>query len=210
MKKFLKRLFLLIIIFTIITLFFIAVIYSIDYAKNIGNLTEYVGKIEVEKREINNNENILPITQERQKSPKEAQPIVVERPQNGVQFGILKIPSIDVELAMMNGTTKNLLSQGVGIDDESYYPGEGGSIILMGHNFKKFLARLPETKNGDEVILETSYGEFHYTIYDAKVVKETDVDEVPIQKDEEIVMIYTCWPIPNVSHANDRYVIYAK
>ena len=210
MKKFLKTLFLLIIILAILSLFFIAVIYSIDCVMKIWDLNDYISKIEVEKRELINNEKILTLTQKQQKIVEEAPLIAVERPQSGAKFGTLKIPSIEVELSMMNGTTKNLLSQGVGIDDESYLPGEGGSIVLMGHNFKQFLARLPECKNGDDVILITNYGEFHYKIYDSKIVNENNVSEIPIQKDEEILMIYTCWPIPNVSHANDRYVIYAK
>lgn len=210
MEKFFKRLFLLIIILAIFILFFIAVIYSMECAMDICDLSEYVSKIEVEKRELNNNEKILAITQNQQPIVEEVPAIVVERPQNGAKFGTLKIPSIDVELAMMNGTTKNLLNQGVGIDDESYFPGEGGSIILMGHNFKKFLARLPEVQNGDEVILETDYGQFHYSVYDSKIINEYDVSAIPLQNNEEIVIIYTCWPIPNVSHADDRYVIYAK
>ena len=210
MKNFLKRLFLLIIILMILILFLIAVVYAIDCARGIGTLNEYISKIEVDKRELINNENNLEVNQKQQKIVKEAPPIVVEKPQKGVQFGILKIPSIDVELAMMNGTAKNLLSQGVGIDDESYFPGEGGSIVLMGHNFKQFLARLPEVNNGDDVIIETNYGQFHYSVYDSKIINEYNVREIPIQNNEEIVMIYTCWPIPNVSHANERYVIYAK
>ena len=134
----------------------------------------------------------------------------MQKPNNGEKFGVLTIPSINVELDMLYGTTSNLLKKGVGHDNSSYLPGEGGSIILMGHNFRQFLGSLPNAKIGDEIKLTTDYGEFSYFIYDTKIVKETQVDKVPVQKDEEILMIYTCWPINNVTHANDRYVVYAK
>ena len=203
-KKFIKMLFIITIFCAIVVMLILIGLYTKKGIRNIAILKDYVKEIETERLELTNNEYVLEMTEKTQL------PLVIEKPAKGTQFGTLKIPSIGVELAIMNGTTKNLLSQGVGYDSESYLPGEGGSIILMGHNFKQFLARLPDTKTGDEVIIETTYGEFHYTIYDAKVVKETAVNEVPIQKDEEIVMIYTCWPIPNITHANDRYVIYAK
>ena len=72
------------------------------------------------------------------------------------------------------------------------------------------MANLPKAEIGDIITLETTYGTFKYEIYDTKIVKETDVDEVPIQKDKEILMIYTCWPINNIGHASQRYVVYAS
>ena len=80
----------------------------------------------------------------------------------------------------------------------------------MGHNFKKFLARLPEVKDGDIIEVETSYGIFEYEVYDSQIVIETEVDKVPIQDKEELLMIYTCYPINNIGHAYQRYVVYAK
>ena len=38
----------------------------------------------------------------------------------------------------------------------------------------------------------------------------TDVEEVPIQSEKELLMIYTCWPINNLGHATERYVVYAN
>lgn len=204
MKNFLKMSLIMIILFVIVVLLTLLVVYTKEGIQNIVSVKNYIKEFENEQTELASNEYVLQTTEKPQL------PLVIEKPAKGANFGTLKIPSIDVELPMMYGTTKALLSQGVGHDDESYLPGEGGSIILMGHNFKQFLARLPEAKLGDEVILTTSYGEFKYSIYDTKVVKESQVDKVPVQKNEEIVMVYTCWPIPNVSHANDRYVIYAK
>ena len=132
------------------------------------------------------------------------------KPAPNSEYGKLKIPSIEVELPICYGTSSKVLKKGVGHDTTSYLPGEGGSIILMGHNFKQFLARLPQAKKGDKIEITTDYGVFEYEIYNAKIVNESNVEEVPIQNEQEILMIYTCWPINNVTHAYERYVVYAK
>lgn len=142
--------------------------------------------------------------------PKKPEPIVIVEPKKSENYATLKIQTANIELPIYYGKTKNLLKLGVGQDDEAYLPGEGGSVILMGHNFNKFLGRLPKAEIGDLIEITTNYGEFSYTIYDTQIIKETEVDKVPIQKDEEILMIYTCWPINNVTHAYERYVVYAK
>ena len=131
-------------------------------------------------------------------------------PTVGSKYGTLKIDSIEVSLPIYYGTSYNVLKGGVGHDTNSFFPGEGGSIVYMGHNFKKFLARLPETKIDDIIEIETTYGTFEYKIYDQQVINELETDKVPIQTDEEILMIYTCWPINNIGHAYQRYIVYAK
>lgn len=136
--------------------------------------------------------------------------ILLHRPLYGSEYARIKIPSIDVDLPLYYGEALNLLKLGIGQDSNSYFPGEGGTILLMGHNFKSFLARLPETRNGDKIEIETSYGTFEYTIYDSKIVHETDLGAAPIQQKEEMLIIYTCYPINNIGHAYQRYLVYAK
>ena len=135
---------------------------------------------------------------------------LVNHPAEGTKYATLKIESIGVKLPVYYGSTYTLLKSGIGQDTLSHFPGEGGSIVLMGHNFKSFLARLPEAQIGDAIEMETSYGTFKYEIYDAQIVNETEVEKVPIQEKEEILMIYTCYPINNIGHAYRRYVVYAK
>ena len=165
---------------------------------------------------INNLEDyedgLQPIFEERPTNYSDSNPrdVVVQAPVSGSNYGTLSIPSINIELPIYYGTSKNLLKNGVGHDTTAYLPGQGGSIILMGHNFDRLLGSLPNVNIGDLVQISTTYGEFKYTIYDKKIVKETETEKVPIQKDEEILMIYTCWPINNVTYATQRYVIYAK
>lgn len=135
---------------------------------------------------------------------------LVNNPKEGAKYGTIRIESIELELPVYFGQSYSVLKSGIGHDSSSYFPGEGGSVIYMGHNFKKFLARLPEVKDGDIIEVETSYGVFEYEVYDSQIVIETEVDKVPIQDKEELLMIYTCYPINNIGHAYQRYVVYAK
>ena len=108
------------------------------------------------------------------------------------------------------GDTLDILKKGVGHSSGSYFPGEGGSIIYMGHNSKKMFRRFSELQIGNEIKVTTSYGEYVYKIYDMQLIKETEVDKLPIQRDKEILMVYTCYPFNNVGYATQRYVVYAE
>lgn len=136
--------------------------------------------------------------------------VLLNYPIYGTKYATIKIPSINVELPVYYGSTYAILKSGIAHDESSYFPGEGGSVIMAGHNFKTFLANLPKAKVGDEITVETTYGKFIYEINDTKIVKETATNEVPVQKEKEILMLYTCWPINNIGHASERYVVYAN
>mgnify|MGYP005969194657 CR=1 FL=1 len=127
----------------------------------------------------------------------------------GEKYGTLSIDSINVKLGLYYGDSLSILRKGVG-QSVSYFPGEGGSILYMGHNSKKVFRRFSELQIGDEIKVTTTYGEYNYKIYDMQLIKETDLDKVPIQRDEEILMVYTCYPFNNVGYATQRYVVYAK
>ena len=80
----------------------------------------------------------------------------------------------------------------------------------MGHNSQKMFRRFSELQIGNEITVKTNYGEFKYKIYDMQLIKETDFDKLPIQKEKEILMVYTCYPFNNVGYATQRYVVYAE
>ena len=115
-----------------------------------------------------------------------------------------------MEQPVYYGANYTILKNGVAHDETSYFPGEGGSIIYAGHNYSTLLADLPEVSYDEKIIIETTYGTFEYKVLGSKIIKETDVEEVPIQSEKELLMIYTCWPINNIGHATERYVVYAN
>ena len=131
-------------------------------------------------------------------------------PEYGTQYATIEIPRINVNLPVYFGDTLEVLKKGVGHSSGSYFPGEGGSIIYMGHNSKNMFRRFSELQLGDELKVTTSYGEYTYKIYDMQLIKETDVDKLPIQKEKEILMVYTCYPFNNIGYATQRYVVYAE
>ena len=135
---------------------------------------------------------------------------ITNYPEYGSRYGNIKIESLDINLPLYYGDKLSILKNGVGQSSGSYFPGEGGSIICMGHNTKAFLYKLPQIKKGAIIEVETTYGTFKYKVDNTKIVNMYNVDELPIQKYEEVLMLYTCYPVNGLGHKTDRFVVYAK
>jgi sortase A len=131
-------------------------------------------------------------------------------PEYGTKYATIEIPKIEANLPVYFGDTLEILKNGVGHSSGSYFPGEGGSIVYMGHNSKNVFRRFSELEIGDTITVTTDYGKYTYQIYDMKLVNETDIDALPIQDEEEILMVYTCYPFNNIGYATQRYVVYSK
>ena len=136
--------------------------------------------------------------------------LIKNYPEYGTQYATIQIPKIGVDLPVYYGETLEILKKGVGHSSGSYFPGEGGSIIYMGHNSRNVFRRFSELEINDEITIKTNYGEYTYKIYDMQYVNENDVDKLPIQKEKEILMVYTCYPFNNIGYATQRYVVYAE
>lgn len=148
---------------------------------------------------------------------KEAQPTTItddnklqNYPEYGTQYATLEIPRLNLNVPVYFGDTLEILKKGVGHSSGSYFPGEGGSIVYMGHNSKNMFRRFSELQVGDQMTVTTSYGKYTYEIYEMLLINETEVDKLPIQREKEILMVYTCYPFNNIGYATQRYVVYAE
>ena len=130
-------------------------------------------------------------------------------PSYGSNYGTLRINSIGVSMPIYYGDDLDILKYGVGHTAGTYFPGEGGSIVYMAHNTVNMLRRLPEMAVGDKIEVETTYGTYHYTMTSGKVIEETDFTSVPVNREKEMLMIYTCYPVTAITHTPYRYIIYA-
>ena len=131
-------------------------------------------------------------------------------PEYGTRYASIKIESLGLDLPLYYGDSLSILRNGIGQSSGGYFPGEGGSIICMGHNTNNYLKKLPNIKNGDKIKIETVYGNYTYSVYDTKIVEDTDIDAVPTQNEKEILMLYTCYPTDGIGHAHQRFIVYAN
>lgn len=131
-------------------------------------------------------------------------------PAFGDNYGTLIINKIGVNAPIIFGANDETILKGVGHDSGSYFPGEGGSIIMCEHNYMNNFAKLGELQNGDIIEVKTEYGDFYYKKYDEQIVMETEYGKLPIQEEKEILMIYTCYPFKGTERTQYRYVIYAE
>lgn len=128
----------------------------------------------------------------------------------GSIWATVEIPDIGVNAPVYHGDTLDILKYGVGHFSGSYFPGEGGSIVLAGHNSRQHFMYLPSLDLGAKIIIKANYGTFTYEVVDAKVIRDNDMASLPIQDEEEKLMLYTCWPVNTIGFKTRRYVVYTE
>lgn len=180
----------------------IAIILAIKifFGKQIKTAINYVNIISVDK----NNSLVRDIKFD------EETKAIVSYPQYGTRYGNIKIDSLNVNLPLYYGDELTYLRYGVGQSSSAYFPGEGASIICMGHNNRNMLYDLPKIKNDAIIEIDTTYGTFKYKVYKTEIINMYDVDKLTIQQEEEILMLYTCYPVETLGDKKDRFVVFAK
>lgn len=124
-------------------------------------------------------------------------------------IGIMKIPKINLKVAIGEGVDNKTLKYAVGHFIGTAMPGEKGNFSVAGHRsytYSEYFNRLDELKEGDEIVVQTKNGEFTYKIYEKKVVEPTEVSVLNSTKDATITLV-TCTPIRIATH---RLIIKGK
>lgn len=117
-------------------------------------------------------------------------------------IGIMKIPKIDLKVAVAEGIDDETLKYAVGHFVGTAMPGEKGNFSVAGHRsytYSEYFNRLDELNLGDDIIIKTKNGEFTYKVYEKKVVEPTEVSVLDKTKDATITLV-TCTPIRVATH----------
>lgn len=136
---------------------------------------------------------------------------LLEYPNFGDIWARITIPTAEIEANVYHGDTLDLLKFGVGHHAGTYFPGEGGTIIIAGHNSSRDFGRLPKAQVGDEIIIKAVYGTYTYKIDSYEIIEAKALNEkLEINDSKEVLMIYTCYPVDTPGYKSKRYVIYAS
>lgn len=135
---------------------------------------------------------------------------LINYPSYGEVWGTIKIPSINVEALLYHGDSLDLLKKGIGHFASSYFPGEGGTVILAGHNSDSHFKNIPSLDAGSKIIIEAEYGTFTYEVTTNKIVLAEEIENIQVTSDEEYLIFYTCYPTDTIGYKKERFVVYAK
>lgn len=131
-----------------------------------------------------------------------------EEVETGEGIGRIDIPSIDVEVVVVQGTDTASLQKGPGHYPYTAFPGQGKTIGIAGHR-TTYLApfrRINEISDGDEIVLEMPYGTFTYEVQKHEVVDPEQVEIVDDVGYERLVLT-ACHPLYS---AAQRWAVFAK
>ena len=114
----------------------------------------------------------------------------------GTPLGKIIIPSIGMNVIMVEGTGTGDLREGPGHWPETPFPGQGGNFVVSGHRttYGAPFLKLNKVKEGDEIDLVLPYGVARYTVTRVVIVLPTQVEEVA-QLGKEQVSLAACHPI---------------
>ncbi len=133
-----------------------------------------------------------PPTDDREAPP---QPDLIEPPPLGDALGLIEIPSIGVEQAMVEGVGRDELQKGPGHYPHSPLPGRSGNVSVAGHRttYGSPFGDLDALENGDEITVTTDDGRFTYIVTDQLIVEPSDVSVIEPTDDARLTLT-TCHP----------------
>jgi sortase A len=108
--------------------------------------------------------------------PPEAAPVRVAKVP-GKAVAIIKIPEIDVDLVVVEGTDTESLKKGPGHYPDTAYPWQDhGRVGIAGHRttYGAPFWSLNELKVGDRIVLATEYGIFDYRVTGSRIIAPSD------------------------------------
>lgn len=133
----------------------------------------------------------------------------ITMPYYGTQYGVISCSRIDFNAPLFFGDNSSILRNGVGQYIGSGIPGFNMPILLCGHN-TTFCLPLQYIEKGDIVTIKTNYGTYEYEITDTQVHNMNDRSAYDLGKNEEQLIIYTCYPFDMLGNKTNRLFVYGN
>ncbi|MGH6886946.1 MAG: class E sortase, partial [Geminicoccales bacterium] len=126
----------------------------------------------------------------------------------GHAVGRIRIPAIDVDKVVVEGTDTASLRKGPGHYPGTVLPGRPGTTAIAGHRttYGAPGRRIDEIERGDEIVVEMPYARFSYRFERSRIVDPSHVGVVR-DVDHDRLVLTACHPLYS---ASQRYVVFAR
>ncbi len=136
----------------------------------------------------------------------------------GKAFAILRIPRLGAGFArpLLEGTTRNVLEDGVGHYDGTAGPGAVGNFAVAGHRttYGRPFHDIDTLRTGDVVVVETKTAYSVYAVKRHEIVAPSDVQVIAAVPDQPGAKPTERWMTMTACHpkysAAQRYVVFAQ
>jgi sortase A len=123
-------------------------------------------------------------------------------------LGVLRIPSVDLEVPVLEGTDDLTLNRAVGHIAGTSALDQGGNVGIAGHR-DGFFRELKDVHLGDSMDLYTEKGNSRYVVDEIVIVPPEDVS-VLAPRFKPTLTLVTCYPFYFVGSAPLRYIVHAS
>ena len=123
-------------------------------------------------------------------------------------LGVLRIPRLQLEVPVLEGTDELTLNRGVGRIVGTSRPGEIGNIGIAGHR-DGFFRPLKDIREGDLIELVTASGTEVYGVDRLGITSPADVSALRLKSAPSLTLV-TCYPFYFVGPAPNRYIVEAS
>jgi sortase A len=126
---------------------------------------------------------------------------------DGDAIARIRIPRLDLNLVVVNGTSVSDLRRGPGRHLDTYMPGEHELVYIAGHRttYGAPFGDINELQPGDAITLELPYATIVYRVTRHRIVDDNDVSVLESPHHEQLVL-QACHPR---FFASQRYLVYA-
>jgi len=125
----------------------------------------------------------------------------------GMPLAVLRIPSIHLEVPVLDGTDALTLNHSAGRIAGTALPGQTGNIGIAAHR-DGFFRNLGKLRIGDPIELETRNGIQTYIVERTQIVMPNDVSVLDPRPAPSLTLV-TCYPFHYLGHAPRRYIVTA-
>lgn len=128
-------------------------------------------------------------------------------------FGVISIPSLEVELPLYLGATYQHMADGAAHLSQTSLPigGNNTNCVIAGHRGwggASYFRYITELQPGDEVIIINLWGEMTYTVTDTQIIAPNEVDQILIREGRDMITLLTCHPY--ASGGKQRYLVFCE
>jgi sortase A len=125
----------------------------------------------------------------------------------GDVLGRIEIPRLNLQVAILEGTTAHTLRLGAGHIAGTAFPGTAGSIGIAGHRDTYFHS-LQDIRRNDNILIQTADGISRYEVDWIRITDPADGGILAPTADSGLTLV-TCYPFHYIGAAPERYVIHA-